>query len=319
MGTLLIPDLGEHCSRADCGQVDFLPFKCDGCSKVFCLEHRLYGAHSCPKAGAGDASVLLCPICAKAVRIIPGEDSNVTWDRHASSAGCDPANYAKAKRKPRCPVVGCREQLTFSNKVQCKECQQVVCLRHRFGPEHLCPGKPTAAKTATAYGKKFLQSFNNTFGTSAAASAASSSKPNSSKSGSNSKPAANPKRVPPKQAAAIPSSPQNTVQGSAFRRMQGAGVAERSSNGSTGAEECPVCHFRCDNVNELIAHSEAVHSQSGQPAGPDICPKCQRAFPDPVTLIRHVETEHFGNSREQSSSSGLAGFFKRTLDSLKQL
>lgn len=34
MGTLLIPDLGEHCSRADCGQVDFLPFKCDGCAEV---------------------------------------------------------------------------------------------------------------------------------------------------------------------------------------------------------------------------------------------------------------------------------------------
>lgn len=197
----------------------------------------------------------------------------------------------------------------------------MVCLKHRFGPEHHCPGKPTAAKTATAYGKKFLQSFNNTFGTSTAASAGSSSKPNASKSGLNPKPASNPKRVAPKQAvaAAAVKDSQNTVQGSAGRRMQGAATGERSSYGSTGAEECPICHFRCDTVNELIAHSEAVHSESGQPAGPDICPKCQRAFSDPVTLIRHVETEHFGNSREQSNSTGLAGFFKRTLDSFKQL
>jgi hypothetical protein len=32
--------------------VDFLPFTCDCCSNVFCLEHRSYDAHRCPKAGA---------------------------------------------------------------------------------------------------------------------------------------------------------------------------------------------------------------------------------------------------------------------------
>lgn len=29
--------LGQHCSLPDCQQLDFLPFKCDSCNKVFCL------------------------------------------------------------------------------------------------------------------------------------------------------------------------------------------------------------------------------------------------------------------------------------------
>ena len=40
-----------HCRRSDCNQVDFLPFECDCCHNVFCLEHRTYQAHSCPTAG----------------------------------------------------------------------------------------------------------------------------------------------------------------------------------------------------------------------------------------------------------------------------
>lgn len=28
------PDLGRHCSEESCYQLDFLPFKCDGCKKV---------------------------------------------------------------------------------------------------------------------------------------------------------------------------------------------------------------------------------------------------------------------------------------------
>lgn len=34
-GTEAFPDLGRHCQRSDCNQLDFLPFKCDGCHQVF--------------------------------------------------------------------------------------------------------------------------------------------------------------------------------------------------------------------------------------------------------------------------------------------
>lgn len=33
-GTEAFPDLGSHCQHQDCHQLDFLPFKCDGCHKV---------------------------------------------------------------------------------------------------------------------------------------------------------------------------------------------------------------------------------------------------------------------------------------------
>ena len=36
--------------------VDFLPFKCDACAQVFCLDHRSHTAHSCTNAGFNDVS-----------------------------------------------------------------------------------------------------------------------------------------------------------------------------------------------------------------------------------------------------------------------
>ncbi|KAK2859580.1 hypothetical protein Q5P01_004200 [Channa striata] len=40
-------DIGKHCQIESCSLKDFLPFICDSCSGVFCLEHRSREAHSC--------------------------------------------------------------------------------------------------------------------------------------------------------------------------------------------------------------------------------------------------------------------------------
>ncbi|XP_035530026.1 AN1-type zinc finger protein 1 [Morone saxatilis] len=40
-------DIGQHCQVDPCSRKDFLPFVCDCCSGVFCLEHRSREAHSC--------------------------------------------------------------------------------------------------------------------------------------------------------------------------------------------------------------------------------------------------------------------------------
>ena len=55
---------------------------------------------------------------------------------------CDPANYAKVHRKPRCPVPGCKEKMTAANTYRCKDCRVDVCLKHRFAKDHRCKGKP---------------------------------------------------------------------------------------------------------------------------------------------------------------------------------
>lgn len=60
-------------------QLDFLPFPCSGCGKVYCLEHRV-----CPECSeAGKESVVVCPLCARAVIAQPGEDVELAFDRCA--------------------------------------------------------------------------------------------------------------------------------------------------------------------------------------------------------------------------------------------
>lgn len=76
--------IGQHCAHPDCQQLDFLPFTCDCCGKVFCLEHRTYAAHACPSAGSREMQVLVCPLCARAVKLQPGDDANAAFDRWAS-------------------------------------------------------------------------------------------------------------------------------------------------------------------------------------------------------------------------------------------
>lgn len=152
------PDLGRHCSEETCHQLDFLPFKCDGCRKMFCLEHRTYKAHSCPNESHKDVSVLICPVCAKSVKKVFGESSEVTMKKHSQGSSCDPSNFAKVMKKPKCPVRGCRELLTFSNKYSCNSCQKSVCLRHRFPADHACgiAAVKTKEPARTTAASKFL-------------------------------------------------------------------------------------------------------------------------------------------------------------------
>jgi hypothetical protein len=92
-------NLGVHCAAEGCALKDFLPFTCDACSKVFCLEHRVYETHACPVGhSAKDVRVFLCPICDKSVKIRLDEDINTTWARHADSE-CTTAKTQKSKDK----------------------------------------------------------------------------------------------------------------------------------------------------------------------------------------------------------------------------
>ncbi|THU58029.1 hypothetical protein C4D60_Mb03t09820 [Musa balbisiana] len=136
-GTEAFPDLGEHCQHEDCNQLDFLPFTCHGCKKVFCLEHRSYAAHVCPKADHNSRFVVVCEACSMSMEKRPGEEEKAALERHEKSGSCNPSK----KKKPRCPVKRCKEVLTFSNNSTCKVCNQSVCLKHRFPSDHAC--KPT--------------------------------------------------------------------------------------------------------------------------------------------------------------------------------
>jgi len=111
-----------------------LPFTCDSCQRIFCLEHFRYEDHGCTLAAGKDNRVLVCPLCQEGIRLVPTEDANVTWERHCAS-GCKGKVKTQVKR---CPVAGCREELTVSNRFDCKRCNQRVCLKHRFEDTHTC-------------------------------------------------------------------------------------------------------------------------------------------------------------------------------------
>lgn len=143
-------DVGMHCSVSACSQVDFLPFTCDCCRSVFCLEHRTYDAHECPLAGSKDRRVIECPLCNQMLHWTLEQDVNAVWERHVHGGQCEPkggsssggttgqAGVSKKKKKARCGADKCREILTASNQFSCTKCRQNVCLKHRFESDHDC-------------------------------------------------------------------------------------------------------------------------------------------------------------------------------------
>lgn len=115
--------LGDHCEFEECKQIDFLPFKCDACEKVrpslpavhrpvvytlglrgnngmfaeqvFCLAHRKYSSHSCKKAGEKETQTIICPLCAKAIKLLPDQDANAAFERHSQEVRLDGKSAGK--------------------------------------------------------------------------------------------------------------------------------------------------------------------------------------------------------------------------------
>ncbi|XP_054947141.1 AN1-type zinc finger protein 1 isoform X3 [Physeter macrocephalus] len=93
-------DVGRHCQLEQCRQRDFLPFVCDGCSGVFCLEHRSRESHSCPE-----------------VTVI----ERLKSDTHTSY----PCSFKDCAERELVPVM-------------CPYCEKNFCLRHRHQSDHEC-------------------------------------------------------------------------------------------------------------------------------------------------------------------------------------
>ncbi|KAJ8774901.1 hypothetical protein K2173_019905 [Erythroxylum novogranatense] len=153
-GTEAFPDLGMHCQHSECHQLDFLPFKCDGCRKAFCLEHWSYKSHDCPKPDSKNRKVVVCEICSTSIEITGQDmdDEKLILEKHCKSGGCDP----RKKKKPSCAVRRCREILIFSNSCTCKNCDLKVCLKHRFPADHSCKNVSSGASGNTVAQDSFL-------------------------------------------------------------------------------------------------------------------------------------------------------------------
>ncbi|XP_062006887.1 zinc finger AN1 and C2H2 domain-containing stress-associated protein 11-like [Rosa rugosa] len=289
MGTPEFPDLGKHCSVVECQQIDFLPFTCDSCNKVFCLEHRSYIKHNCPKGDRQNVTVVICPLCAKGVHLIPDEDPNITWERHVNT-DCDPSNYEKATKKKKCPVPGCREVLTFSNTIKCRDCMADHCLKHRFGPDHKCPG-PKKPESGLSFMGLLSRSRKETSNRNHAPATSSPNWGSFLSAASSFKASAE---------ASVAKLSNELSQ----KWTTKDGVGQSSSSGSRNGqvEECPQCGAKFSSVTTLVDHVQKVHEKGGTRAGVkkltvDVCPKCSKGFRDPVALVEHVERDHGGTSR----------------------
>ncbi|KAM9690420.1 AN1-type zinc finger protein 1 isoform 3-T3 [Dama dama] len=105
-------DVGRHCQQARTdvsfiGKLSrlgfdyFLPFVCDGCSGVFCLEHRSRESHSCP-----EVTVL---------------NKRPKSDTHTSH----PCSFRDCAERELVPIM-------------CPYCEKNFCLRHRHQSDHNC-------------------------------------------------------------------------------------------------------------------------------------------------------------------------------------
>eukprot|EP01054_Gregarina_sp_Poly1_P004692 Gregarina_sp_Poly_1__4691@NODE_2507_length_2047_cov_83_604040_g1593_i0_p2_GENE_NODE_2507_length_2047_cov_83_604040_g1593_i0NODE_2507_length_2047_cov_83_604040_g1593_i0_p2_ORF_typecomplete_len168_score10_72zfAN1/PF01428_16/5_7e15zfAN1/PF01428_16/1_9e02zfAN1/PF01428_16/1_5e07Transp_Tc5_C/PF04236_15/0_0021Transp_Tc5_C/PF04236_15/4_7e03Transp_Tc5_C/PF04236_15/2Desulfoferrod_N/PF06397_12/8_8e03Desulfoferrod_N/PF06397_12/2_7e02Desulfoferrod_N/PF06397_12/0_16zfC5HC2/PF02928_16/37zfC5HC2/PF02928_16/3_4e len=152
-------DKGAHCEVEYCRQLDFLPFTCEYCNKVYCATHFRPESHECAseKYKREDKRVVVCPICDCVLRITAADDPDEVWNVHHASGDCEQHQQYKSKT-PTCPVRRCKESLTFSNKFTCKHCNNIVCLKHRLPQDHSCDDRKLQNKSKSG-GAKSVSDF----------------------------------------------------------------------------------------------------------------------------------------------------------------
>lgn len=110
--------IGSHCQLLYCNRLDFLPFKCESCHGIFCLDHRSETAHQCPKSGDWAAR------------------------RRKDNVNTPSLGAGKPMREIErpCAVSTCRTIIgtSLSTSVHCMTCNRYYCLKHRMKEEHEC-------------------------------------------------------------------------------------------------------------------------------------------------------------------------------------
>ncbi|CAL8399605.1 unnamed protein product [Arctogadus glacialis] len=113
-------DIGQRCDTEFCKQQDFLPFGCDSCGGVFCIEHRSRSSHSCPEK----------PSVPRDFRSTGGTQSY-------------PCSFQDCRGRELVPVT-------------CPHCGKHFCLPHRHQDDHCCE-KLVAPRPKMAATKELVQ------------------------------------------------------------------------------------------------------------------------------------------------------------------
>jgi len=144
--------MGSHCEETSCKQLDYLPMKCDACSRLFCKDHLLYDDHTCSGKYKKDIQVPVCPLCSAPIPIARGAVPDLAVSAHIDQ-GCPEKNKKEKVFKNRCHAVKHGKQCKKHELVACicSGCQTNFCLAHRHPTDHDCKGaQPAAARAAAA-------------------------------------------------------------------------------------------------------------------------------------------------------------------------
>ncbi|KAI6188595.1 AN1-type zinc finger protein 2A-like protein [Aphelenchoides besseyi] len=132
------PTLGGHCAHEECNQLDFLPMKCNGCSKEFCSRHFTYENHNCSSGLRLDVQVPVCPLCNTPVPTAKNEIADVVVGAHIDNdCQSDPARRKRAYVNA-CSLKRCKRRELVP--VLCTRCRRNFCIKHRHEGDHECKG-----------------------------------------------------------------------------------------------------------------------------------------------------------------------------------
>lgn len=269
-------DVGAHCGVPSCRLRDWLPFSCDACGGVYCLEHRTYAEHDCPHAHAKQQLAIKCPICKATLQLRGDEDPNAVFEIHSAQGGCDPSMRPK---KARCAASKCREVLGPTNTCRCGDCARSFCLRHRFKTDHACEGRPAARGVAGWF--------------SSGPGAAASSAPTPAAARRQPPTAARSSRPSRPASVQRPPAATNTLRGSADRRRQGGAAPGGAYPGQQHRQQAEgVIDLTGDGPPSPPRRAPPQHQQQPGVTVDGGCPFCGVVLADPVALVAHVESAH---------------------------
>ncbi|KAG0139336.1 hypothetical protein CROQUDRAFT_666672 [Cronartium quercuum f. sp. fusiforme G11] len=151
-----LEEWGSHCSLSTCHALDFLPFKCQHCSNLYCSDHfkpsvrASEHTHQCLAYDESliDARVPSCPLCGDPISIPPNTDPNIPMDSHLTNScrlldrsglmRTREASPARPSASRACARARCPNKMLVP--ILCNVCNQSYCPSHRLGPDHACPG-----------------------------------------------------------------------------------------------------------------------------------------------------------------------------------
>lgn len=140
-----LPHMGQHCSDSFCKQLDYLPMKCDACSKLFCKDHLQYDDHKCTSLYKKNIQVPVCPLCNSPIPVERGAVPDLAVSAHIEE-NCqmkkkdkvftNKCNKPKCKKKELVPCI-------------CDNCHLNFCLTHRHTADHDCKGPQKSTQPAS--------------------------------------------------------------------------------------------------------------------------------------------------------------------------